>query len=249
MIDHDRTSLAVRRHLGRHGIGVAFLLRELTPRGDANPALARDRDAGLVNYYTMKTGKQFLLPGHTSWAMLTKKGCESVGVPIERSIYPSHGALNQRLSIHAYCIATGAMKLESSEVQELTGHEPPDNVVYLLTQPPHIVYRVYVPTGDAKSTLEQIGRIAEEIVYNSNLAPWAKRGQLGILVLVESRQKRTAVQRDVRARRIGDPVRVDVAVSASLDTLEQYLNDRSKGHAHPDGDQSPDREAGFPFRR
>jgi hypothetical protein len=67
------------------------------------------------------------------------------------------------------------------------------------------------------------------------LGPLANREHLGILVLAETQQKCKAIQKQVKARRAGDPVRVLVRLGPSPATIAKYLEERRADHGASDG--------------
>jgi hypothetical protein len=235
-IDRDRIERSVLRHIVKHGLGVAELLgKKLMPKGDAGLCLTKAREAGLLNYFTSKFGKESLIAGRVSWAYPTKKGCEEHGVPIDRSAPPSGISLHYRMAVHWDCMINDSLKLDGSELEQLTGYLPPDNVAWIIERTWDVLLRVYVPTGERKTTCEQIGRIAEELFTEPRLAPWAESRQVGILVLAETTQKCTAIKNEVRERRLEDLVPVRVRLGPSPATLESYLRLRRVDNADPNG--------------
>jgi hypothetical protein len=235
VIDRKRIDRSILRHIAKHGVGVAELLsKKLTPNGDAGMCLTKAREAGLINYFTASHGKGSLIGGKVSWAFPTKKMCEDYAVPIDRALSPSDLSLHHKIAVHWDCLIHDSLKLDSAELEELTGYQPPDNVAWVIDRE-SILLRVYVPTGERKTTTEQIGRIAEELYTEPKLAPWAKGGLVGILVLAETTQKCTAIKQEVRHKRLDELVPVRVRLGPSPATLESYLSIRRVDDANPDG--------------
>jgi hypothetical protein len=72
--------------------------------------------------------------------------------------------------VHWDCLIHGSLKLDGAELEELTEYLPPDNVAWVIDRESILLW-VYLPTGERKTTSEQVGRIAEELFTEPRLAP------------------------------------------------------------------------------
>jgi len=203
--------------------------------GRAGSALGRLAKNGFLNRHDKISNGA--LPGRVTIYTLTPEGARAAGVKKERGQPLGPSALPTHFAVLWVCCLSDRRRyrLEPEEVKSLIGDESVHpNTACCITEEEDgpRVYRIFPTTSEPAGAMRQLRASISEAWENPTLRSWMESGDLGFLVLAESKQKCSDLEKLLRKavrgeNRIEHDCRILVRFAPSPKGAKKALKDLS----------------------
>jgi hypothetical protein len=206
--------------------GVVAVVAGSEAKGDK--LLARLSKTGLV---TANRG----LPGNRSIYQLSRKGAGAMGVGESRARVHGTQAILKHLGVLLFCYGRdAAYRLDDAELKTVSSDSLPAGVYCIAkTKGSACVFHCYVPspTTSVETAMRRLTRTHADLIATPGNRRLVQDGRIGLVVLVDSSQRRRALMEAVRRADSGQQalvkqVRVNVEV---VSDLRSYLGGGTSG--------------------
>ena len=180
------------------------------------------------------------IPGAMSFCTLSQKSVAELGLPKERANITPQG-LDMAVGTLFWTKAgeKKRIRLEASEVQQVTGVMPPANVCYCASGkgdhgPDAVLWRVYQTSTGFEKTAETLMRHVEAAKETPETARLIVDGVLGFLVLADAPGKAKTLSNRFFQKRFHKEIRLLVAVGPTASTLHRSFRENWSPTYEPD---------------
>jgi hypothetical protein len=223
-MNRDERNLIFLDHVNAYGLALPEFAEVFFDGKDFAAIHKRAPWDGFFERHHKKAGTA--LPGGVSYVTSTAKGRAYRGLSGEAP-NNSNAAIAQRLPVYWFCCADEERHLITPEdAAKILGAPVPNNVAFVLVHEKdgHVIYRVYVASGDVSQATNRIRAIRDELA--AAFPDWLASRQLGIAALAETPDKVFSIREVVGRLKLEE--RIAIALGPSPDTIADCLRARRK---------------------
>lgn len=216
---------AILQQVGTYGVGITE---------SVNAAIGGGKNLGHIVRRLADSAELTLLSralGGVSCFQLTEASCERFGVPTERSRPFGSQAMDKSLAVLVWCMLSShrRYKIERTTLQEIfPGVKFPTNQVHCVSEEDNrrVAWRVMLVQGNHEPALKALKQ--ELASLPSELQNAIEAHQYGFVLLVDSVVKQGVIEAAAQRSGLRDFALVRVDLSATANTLADYLRKRAK---------------------
>jgi hypothetical protein len=225
---YQQRDAAILRHVAAYRLALIESVSQVIGIGaNLGHIVRRLADDGLLELFSRK------LPGGVSYAQLTERGAQRIGVPRHRAIPLGNAALDPALAVLTWsCLSSSRRyRIEAEEAAELLpGLEVSKNHAYCVSEEDGraTLSRVIPVHGGNREVVQTLEQNVAKVTGEVERALHAKQFQF--VFLTDTEQKAKSLAAAIERSRVLAADSVRVATAATSPTIATYLREFKKGH-------------------